>query len=207
MTNLPVNVLLADDHPIVVEGLIEIFKTMSNINVVGVAHNGNDLLRLARQVSAQLVIMDINMPEMDGLQCTFQLKQEFPGIKILILTMYHDRTYINEMISAGADGCILKSKGTVELREAISRIMQNRSYFDSLPEFKAYPNESSTMRLSDREIEIIKLVVKGKSSAEIGEDLYISEHTVKTHRKNIFKKLGINHLSQLTTIAINRGWS
>jgi DNA-binding NarL/FixJ family response regulator len=203
--NDKINVLLADDHHIVVEGLKEILKTAGNIAVAGVAYNGAELLKVARQTHAHLVILDINMPEMDGLQCTRHLKREFPDIKVLVLTMYNDRAFINEMINAGADGCMLKTKGAVELREAIVRIMHGKSYFDSLTDFVS-DGPAATSTISEREVEIIKLIIKGMSSAEIALHLFISEHTVKTHRKNIFKKLGINHISQLTSIAINRGW-
>lgn len=200
-----IRTLLADDHHIVVEGLREILNTMDNISVVGVANNGIELLRLAQSIPAELAILDINMPEMDGLACARKLKSAFPKMKILFLTMYHDRSFLNEMISAGADGCVLKTGGTTELREAIQRLVNDKSYFDSLADFKK-EDEKLTVPLSTREIEIIKLVAAGQSSTQIAEQLFISEHTVKTHRKNIFKKLGINHVSQLTTIAVNRGW-
>lgn len=205
MSKSKISVVLADDHHIVVEGIREILKNVEDLEVTGVAYNGRELIDIARQLKPDLAILDINMPEMDGLQCTRILKQEFPSIKVLILTMYNDRAFINEMINAGADGCVLKATGTNELRDAINRILRNKSYFDALPQIPASAIQEK-VQLSDREIEIIKLVVKGKTSGEIADALFISDHTVKTHRKNIFRKLQINHVSQLTTIAINRGW-
>ncbi|HYG02617.1 MAG TPA: response regulator transcription factor [Chryseosolibacter sp.] len=205
MSDSKISVVLADDHHIVVEGIREILKNVEGLEVVGVGYNGKELIKIARESKPDLAILDINMPEMDGLQCTRILKQEFPAIKVLILTMYNDRTFINEMINAGADGCVLKATGTGELRDAINRVLNNKSYFDALPQVSAVSMQEK-VQLSDREIEIIKLVVKGKTSGEIADVLFISDHTVKTHRKNIFRKLQINHVSQLTSIAINRGW-
>lgn len=200
-----IRILLADDHHIVVEGIKEILKTMNDAEVVAVAYDGEELLKVARTNPADLAILDVNMPHKDGIQCTRILKKEFPQIKILILTMYHERTLINDIIQAGADGCMLKSKGTQELREAVSRVINNKSYFDFIPEFKAN-EEQEKVKLSKREIEIIKLIVCGKTSLEIADQLFISEHTVKTHRKNVLRKLKINNANQLTAYAINRGW-
>jgi len=201
-----VNVILADDHPIVLDGVKEILKTMDWITIVGTASNGREVLQLVRQVSAGLVILDVNMPVLDGIQCAKQIKHDFPFIKVLILTMYNERALVNEMINAGADGCVLKSKGSSELREAISRVMDGKSFFDFIPEPKNSIAEEATA-LTEREIEIAKLISKGESNAVIAGVLFISEHTVKTHRKNIFRKLNISNSTQLTQFAFSRGWS
>ena len=205
MTKETITVILADDHPVVLDGVKEILKTMGWLNVVGTAGNGTDLLQLIRQTPVQLVILDINMPGSDGIECTKQIKKEFRFIKVLVLTMYNDRALINEMINAGADGCILKSKGSSELREAISRVMDGKSYFDFIPDLKHEPSHDSHT-LTEREIEVAKMIAKGRSSPEISDALFISDHTVKTHRKNIFRKLNINTSSQLVQYALSRGW-
>ncbi|MFZ5972770.1 MAG: response regulator [Bacteroidota bacterium] len=200
----PIRILLADDHPIVVEGVQEILKTIPHTVVVGIAHDGLQLLELVRSQPADLVILDVNMPHHDGLECAYILKLEFPQLKMLFLTMYHDRSLVNQMIEAGAHGCILKSKGSRELREAIARIMEGKSFFDFIPD----PAESDQdkVKLSSREIEIIRLLVKGTTNGQIAEQLFISEHTVKTHRKNILRKLNIHNISQLSQYARSRGW-
>jgi DNA-binding NarL/FixJ family response regulator len=205
MTEQNVNVILADDHPVVLDGVKEIIKTMGWLNVVGTAGNGKDLLQLVRHTPVGLVILDINMPGSDGIECTKQIKREFRSVKVLVLTMYNDRGLINEMINAGADGCILKSKGSSELREAISRVMDGKSYFDFIPDLK-HESLHDSHTLTEREIEVAKMIAKGRSSIEISDTLFISEHTVKTHRKNIFKKLDINTSSQLVQFAVSRGW-
>lgn len=201
----PITILLADDHPIVVEGVNEILKTMPNIHVGGVAYDGEALLSLARTVKADLIILDMNMPKKDGMQCARILKREQPHTKLLFMTMYHDIPLINEMIQVGANGCLLKSKGSKDLRAAIDRIMNGKSFFDFIPEAEIKPAEEP-LRISDREIEVIKLICQGKGSLEIADQLFISEHTVKTHRKNIMKKLDLHNVSQLMQYALSKGW-
>lgn len=201
-----INIILADDHSIVVDGVKEIIKTIPNAAVVGVAYDGEELLALAKKVKAHLIILDVNMPKKDGLQCAKILKQEQPDTKLLFLTMYHDRALINEMIQAGANGCMLKNKGSQELRNAIARVMDNKSFFDFIPDLKEV-SMAEPVRLSEREIEIIKLLAHGKGSGEIADTLFISEHTVKTHRKNVMKKLNFHTLGQLVQYAGSRGWA
>jgi DNA-binding NarL/FixJ family response regulator len=205
MNRPTVKVILADDHPVVLDGVKEIIKTMDGLEVVGTAGNGTDLMLIVHKIPVDLVMVDINMPGMDGIQCTKQIKKEFPMVKVLVLTMYNERSLINEMIKAGADGCLLKSKGSVDMREAITRVLDGKSYFDFIPEPKRLETEELNM-LTEREIEIVKLIAKGKSSIEVSEILFISDETVKTHRKNIFKKLGINTTSQLMQFSLARGW-
>lgn len=199
-------VILADDHPIVIDGVKEILKTMDYVVITGTANNGTELLQLIHQAPPDLAIIDVNMPGIDGIQCTRLIKKDFPSTKVLILTMYNDPALFHEMIQVGADGCLLKSKGSEELREAITRVLKGKKYFDfALPRLQA--NDTASLNLTDREIEIIKLMVKGKSSLEIADLLFISEHTVKTHKKNIFKKLNINASAQLTPFALAHGWA
>ena len=116
--------------------------------------------------------------------------------------MFPEKSYIDQLIAVGADGCLLKSRGSKDLLEAILRVSDNRSYFDSIRDFAA-KDEHPVYNLSEREIEITRLIVNGLTSADIAEKLFLSEHTVKTHRKNIFRKIGINSISQLTSFAIN----
>ncbi|WP_448634629.1 response regulator transcription factor [Pedobacter panaciterrae] len=127
-----------------------------------------------------------------------------PKTKVVILTMFPEKSYIDQLIKVGADGCLLKSRGSKDLLEAIERVIDSKSYFDSITDF-INPIEHLPYHISEREIEIIRLVVNGLTSAEIAGKLFISEHTVKTHRKNIFRKMGINSTGQLATFAINNG--
>ncbi|WP_316802949.1 response regulator transcription factor [Pedobacter nototheniae] len=197
-----ISVYIADDHAIVVDGLIEILKAQPWLKIEGKANDGQELIDLMVNKPADVVIMDINMPRMNGIQCTEWIKKNHPATKVIILTMFPEKTYINQLIKVGADGCLLKSRGSKDLIDAIERVLNSKSYFDNINDFLE-PNNHPVYNLSEREIEIIKLIVNGLTSAEIADKLFISEHTVKTHRKNIFKKMGINSVSQLATFAIN----
>jgi DNA-binding NarL/FixJ family response regulator len=194
---------IADDHPIVVDGLQEILKAKRHWTVAGVAHDGDQLLALMRRQAADVVILDINMPGPNGIQCTRWIKEHHPTTKVIVLTMYPEKTYADELLKAGADGCLLKSRGSKDLLEAIDRVTSGKSYYDWITDFKTAGATGTPYRLSDRELEVIRLIVKGMSSADIGEALFISEETVKTHRKNIFKKLEIHHVTELMTFVMN----
>lgn len=186
------------------DGLIEILKSNPLLNVSDVAYNGLELISLFENKSADLVILDINMPKMNGIQCTKWIKEHHPGTKVIILTMYPEKTYIENLIRVGADGCLLKSRGSIDLLDAIDRVLLGKSYFDWISDFRS-DKEASEIKLSERELEIIKLITEGKTSSEIAELLFISEATVKTHRKNIFKKLKIHNTSELLNFVLNNG--
>ncbi|MCZ4245110.1 response regulator transcription factor [Pedobacter punctiformis] len=197
-----ISIYIADDHAIVVDGLTEILKTQPWLKIMGTAGDGESLIDLMINRRVDVVVMDINMPRMNGIQCTEWIKKNYPATKVIILTMFPEKTYVDQLIKAGADGCLLKSRGSKDLLDAIERVMSSKSYFDTINDFME-PNHHPVYNLSEREVEIIKLIVNGLTSGEIADKLFISEHTVKTHRKNIFKKMGINSISQLTTFAIN----
>lgn len=199
-----ISIYIADDHPIVVDGLKEILKAKPTLTVQGVAHDGKQLIELIKKAKVDMVILDINMPKMNGIQCTRWIKENHNDIKVIILTMYPEKTYIDQLLKAGADGCLLKSRGSSDLLEAIDRVTLGKSYFDWIADFKT-DKDSADVKLSEREIEIVKLIINSKTSGEIAELLFISEETVKTHRKNIFKKLKIHHVTELMTFAMNSG--
>lgn len=196
------SIYIADDHAIVVDGLKEILRLQPQWDIIGTAANGEELIDLISVRRSDVVILDINMPKVNGIQCTEWIKKNFPLTKVIILTMFPEKTYIDQLINAGADGCLLKSRGSKDLIEAIDRVASGRSYFDTIKDFAA-TDEHPVFKLSERELEIIKLIINGNTSAEIADRLFLSEHTVKTHRKNIFRKMGINSIGQLATFAIN----
>jgi len=195
-------IYLADDHAIVVEGLTEILRLRHEFKVLGTAANGEEVVQLMNNRRADVVIMDINMPKMNGIQCTSWIKKNYPQTKVIILTMFPEKSYVDQLIAVGADGCLLKSRGSRDLLEAIGRVTDSKSYFDRIRDF-AGPDKHPVYNLSEREMEIIRLIVDGLTSADIADKLFISEHTVKTHRKNIFRKVGINSITQLASFAIN----
>ena len=203
-TDKELKIYIADDHPIVVEGLIEVLKRKTNCVVNGIAHNGQQLVDLIQKEIPDLAIVDINMPIMNGIQCTEWIKKNHPAVKVIILTMYPEKTFVNQLIKAGADGCLLKSRGTIDLINAIERVSDGKSYFDWIYDFKK-EQDAKEYRLSEREIQIIKLIIDGKANGEIAQTIFVSEDTVKTHRKNIFKKLKVHNASELMAFVLNNG--
>jgi DNA-binding NarL/FixJ family response regulator len=189
-----------------VDGLKEILKSRKTWVVKGVAHDGEQLINLVKKQRPDVVILDINMPRINGIECARWIKENQPTTRVIVLTMYPEKIYVDQLLKAGADGCLLKSRGSSDLLEAIERVSEGKSYFDWITEFKNEP-DSKDYKLSDREIQIIKLIITGDSSSVIAEALFISEETVKTHRKNIFKKLKIHHVTELMTFALNNGIS
>ncbi len=200
-----IKVLLADDHTIVMEGLRAVLDLHDDIQVIGEAANGQEVLDFVAQHATHVVVLDINMPVMDGLTCARKLKASHPQIKVIVLTMYAQQSFIEEIIRTGIDGCLLKNNSGKELKEAIIRVMEGKNYYDLIHTFQSDKNEVVSYKLGEREIEIIKLLAEGLTSHQISEKLFISEHTVKTHRKNILRKTGLNNTSQLIQFALNNG--
>ena len=197
----PIKVLLADDHTIILDGLHMVLSNDGEIEVIGTAGNGDEVLAFLERNKTDLIVLDINMPKMDGITCARILKKEFPWIKIIILTMYPQRSFVDEIIKIGIDGCLLKNNTGKELIEAIKRVMNGKSYFDTLKSFTDEKDEVFQFKLTKRELEIIKCLADGLSSPQMAEKLFISEHTVRTHRKNILKKTGMASTSQLVRYA------
>jgi DNA-binding NarL/FixJ family response regulator len=198
-------ILIADDHPIVADGLAEILKQEERFVIAGRVQNGMEVLQFLQSDYVDLILMDISMPLMDGIKCTKAVKQKFPDIGILILTMYNQQHFLRELIKAGANGCMLKNKSGLDLIQAIDRIISGKSFYDNTSDHKLSTAELTEAKLSEREIEIVVAIAEGHTSKDIAQKLYISEHTVKTHRKNIFRKLNLNDAADLTRYALEHG--
>ncbi len=198
-----IRILLADDHSIVLDGLKAVLDQDEKIEVVGTVSNGEEVLTFIENRMVDLVVLDINMPKMDGLKCAKRIKKKSEKIKIIILTMYGQQSFINEMIKIGVDGCILKSDTGIELKGAIKRVISGKSYFDRIQVFNGKRSENWAHQLGKREIEIVKMICEGHSSQEIADRLYISLHTVKSHRKNIFRKAEVHSSAELIQYALN----
>jgi DNA-binding NarL/FixJ family response regulator len=204
--NKRTKILIADDHRIVATGVQAIFETKDDYSVVGVVENGLEVFEFLKEKTTDIVIMDINMPKMNGIVCTRKLKKKYPEIKVIILTMYNQKQFIRELWDVGADGCVLKSNTGKDLLTAINRVLSGQTYFDRMNDFvNPAGKEPNNHKLSEREIEVIGLVAEGLTSKEIAQRLFISEHTVKTHRKNIFRKLEVKHTDELIQFALNEG--
>ncbi|HET8859622.1 response regulator transcription factor [Marivirga sp.] len=196
-----IKITLADDHQIILDGLTEVLKNHEELEMMGTFPNGKELLDFVRENAVDVAVMDINMPELDGISCAKILKREFPHIKIIVLTMYAQKSFIDEIIKIGIDGCLLKNNSGKELYQAILRVHSGKFYYDKIKDFVSEKDEIAAYKLGAREIEVIKLLAKGLGTNEIAEALFISKHTVSTHRKNILNKTGVNNTTQLIQYA------
>ncbi len=214
----PFNILLADDHVMFRRGVRRIIQSIGDVEVVGEASDGFELLELLKKTAPDLIVLDISMPNLRGLEATREIKIINPGVKVLILTMHKDREYLYHAFSAGAEGYLLKEDADSELISAIDTLRKGGTYISPLlsPQLadlfmeKAQParkpgppGESLTIR----EREIIKLIAEGKSSKEIGGLLFISSRTVQHHRANIMRKLNIRKTADLVKYAIQKGYT
>ncbi len=200
-----VKILIADDHQIVIDGLKLVLSSQENFEVAGEASNGVEVLDFLAKTRVDIVVLDINMPEMDGIKCAKKVKELYPKTKVIILTMYAQKSFVEEIIKIGIDGCLLKNNTGKELSDAIARVHSGKSYYDQIQNFSKDESKTKEYPLSDREIEIIRKLSDGLTSSQISEALFISLHTVKTHRKNILRKLDLHSSSELIQYALNNG--
>jgi two-component system, NarL family, nitrate/nitrite response regulator NarL len=204
-----IKVLLIDNHPLVLEGLKAVLETFAHIMVVGTAHLARQGLELAARTRPTVVLMDINMPQLNGIDAIELFKREVPDAKILMLSMHDSREYISASVLQGAAGYVLKDVPNEEIVAAIETVARGGTYFSSgVPEALLQRRESedaAILPLTSREREILILLAAGQSNKEIATVLAISAFTVETHRKSIKKKLGISTTAGLTRFALERG--
>ena len=208
------DVLIADDHQIVREGLRSLLAKEPWIRVVGDAAEGRTTLRLARELAPDVIIMDVAMPDLNGIEATRQIVAEFPAIRILALSMHDDRRFVLNMLKAGAKGYLLKDCAFKDLVKAIRVVVANRIYLSSevadilAQDYRASATskESSALQTpSPREREVLQLLAEGGSSHRIAESLHISIKTVETHRAQLMAKLKVRSVAELTKYAIREG--
>jgi DNA-binding NarL/FixJ family response regulator len=211
---MSIKVLIADDHQIMREGLRSLLEKETDIQVLGEAEDGRMIQRMARELLPDVIIMDVAMPDLNGIEATRQIVAELPGIKIIALSMHDDRRFVLNMLKAGAAGYMLKDCAFKDLAKAIRVVMSHKTYLSHEVAdivVKDYlsttqPAESSAFNLlSPREREVLQLIAEGKTSALIGESLHISIKTVETHRQQIMVKLKIRSVAELTKYAIREG--
>jgi len=205
-----VKILLADDHKIVRDGIKLMLEPQAGIDVVDEAENGEKALDILKDQFVDIVVMDINMPVMDGITATKKIKEKFPDVKVLALTMSNDDLHIRQMIQAGASGYIMKSAGRQELKEAINAIMEGKHYFSDeatesimmdLVKGKGKSTDPDPIHITDRELEILELIVQEHTNQEIAEKLFISSRTVDAHRRNLLQKTGARNTAGLVKYA------
>jgi len=209
-----IKVLLVDDHQIVRDGIKLMLEPQAGIDVVGEAEKGTEVLALLKGQHVDVVVMDINMPEKDGIIATKELKEEYPDVKVLALTMSNDDSHVRQMVQAGASGYIMKSAGRQELTKAIHDVMEGKHYFSDqatesimmdLVKNKGKSTVQDEVHITEREKEVLSLIVKEYTNQEIAEKLFISPRTVDAHRRNLLQKTGARNTAGLVTYAFQHG--
>ncbi|WP_046245087.1 response regulator transcription factor [Hymenobacter terrenus] len=212
-----IRIILVDDHPIVRDGIRSLLEREPALQVVGTAGNGQELLDQLPDIPVDLILVDINMPVMDGYETTLRLREEYPEVRVLALSMLAEELYIGRMLDAGARGYVLKSAGKEEIVYAIRQVMDGKRFLCSevglsmLYKVLDWNNSGGlaepkrTQLLSKREMEVLQLISEGLTNAEIAERLFTSKRTVETHRQNLLEKTQAKNTAALVKLALSDG--
>ncbi|GGG51696.1 DNA-binding response regulator [Croceivirga lutea] len=208
LSNIKIRVVIVDDHPLVIEGLKSLLKGHKDIKVEACCTTGNEALEFLKQHQADIVLLDINLPDVSGTEICKVIANEYENTFVIGLSTYGERSIINQMISNGAKGYLLKNVTESELVEAISKVYRGHYYY-GIEIQKAMANTifhtmGNTPRLTKREKQILKLIVSGKTTNKIADELFISPLTVETHRRNLMKKMDASNTASLVKIAIEK---
>lgn len=214
-----INIILADDHQIILDGLVTLLSGQEGMNVLETANTGKEAIGYARQLQPDVIVMDLNMPEMNGMVAAREIKSSWPSIKVIILSLHAEKAVIQHMMEAGVDGYVIKTAAKDQVIQAIREVSQGKKYFSSDvamslsgfgPASSSLPDVSSAHQqqlalLSSREIEVLKLIADGHTNREIGEALHLSPRTIDAHRANIMQKLDIHKVTGLVRFAVKAG--
>ncbi|HKI70684.1 MAG TPA: response regulator transcription factor [Verrucomicrobiae bacterium] len=210
-TKKKIKLLVVDDHPVVRGGLRSCLSKIGHLECVGEAGDGEEALRKTRELTPDIVLMDINMPHMDGLAVTELMRKEMPATKVIILSMHSNREYVLRIIQAGARGYVLKEAPPEELVRAIEAVSAGEAFFSpdiariALNQYVKNEGQPPIGKLTEREREVLVLIAEGKSNKEIASHLDLGVRTVETHRERIMRKLNIHSVAGLTKFAIAHG--
>lgn len=210
MISSATKIIVVDDHQLFIDGLKAMMYREDNISIVGEALNGQILLNKLKKEVPDVVLMDIDMPVLNGFEASKIIKRQYPEVKILILSMNQEKKQITELIKIGIDGYASKNLGAQELKSAIKKILGGEAYYDKftteliINSYKKRPQSNSKV-LTNREKEVTALISDGLNSNEIANKLFLSPHTVEAHRKNIFSKLGVKNIANLVRYALQSG--
>lgn len=205
--------MVVDDHQLVLDGIKAIISSEPRFDLIGDANNGKEALRFLEHLKVDIALLDIDMPEMNGIDATRIIKKEYSNCKVIILTMHDEPGMIKELMAIGADGYILKNSDKEEMIKAVLTVAEGGNYFSGdVMEAMERPVQVATDKntgiiteLTNRELEILQLVAKGLSNKEIGEELFISHRTVDTHRTNLMKKIEVHNVAGLIRFAMDHG--
>jgi len=212
---MPFNVLLVDDHKLVRDGVKTILERGSEFKVVGEAEDGANAVQMCRKAAPDIVLMDIGLPGMNGIEATTELMRHCPGVKVIILSMYDDENSVVSAIRSGARAFVLKKASSTELLDALRTVARGGSYLSSQVSDRLLTriqrgdlethDRSSLEQLSPRELQVLRLVAEGKTSKDIAVMLDLGLQTVRSYRKTMMKKLGVNNVAGLTQLALAAG--
>ncbi len=209
---MPIRVMIVDDHNLVREGLKAVFEQGDEVEVIGEAGSGEEAVELASKLDPDVILMDINMPGMNGIQATRAIRDSNPDAKVVILTMLDQEGYVYEAVKAGATGYMLKHTSSDELVNAIKTVNEGKALLHPdataqlIKEFvNLADNKAREYGLSDREMEVLQLLSEGNTNKQIARSLWISEQTVKTHVAHIFDKLGTSDRTETVARALRSG--
>lgn len=206
----PYTIILADDHALFRQGVRKIIEEVEDLQVVGEANDGLELLELLKKQDPALVILDISMPNLRGLEAAREIKGLYPQVKVLLLTMHKKKDFLQQGLEAGVDGFLVKEDADAALLQAVRAIRQGEKFYSPLLSNKLADlafQKGKPDPLTKREKEVAKLLAEGKSSKEIADLLYISIYTVRRHRDNIMKKLELKGLADLVRYAMDQGYT
>ena len=215
MKNMPIRVLIADDHKIMLAGLRSLLEKQVEFEVVGEAENGRRAVKMALETKPDVVVMDVSMPDLNGIEATTQVVDSLPETRVIALSMHSDKRFVMGMLQAGASGYLLKDCASQELANAIRQVADGKKYLS--PEITGvviddflkggFSGEAATVKavLSAREREVLQLIAEGWSTKQIASHLYVSVKTIETHRRQIMKKLDLHTIADLTKYAIREG--
>ena len=210
-----IRLMIADDHKMMREGLRALIEKEEGMTVVAEAENGREAISLAQKAAPHVVVMDVAMPDLNGIEATRRLTRDYPNVKVIALSAHPDRHFVTEMLKAGAAAYILKQTAYEELTRAIREVMNGRTYLspsvtqgivDSYVRSSPKRGDNPAFAtLTDREREVLQLTAEGRSTKEIADDVSVSVKTVETHRRNIMEKLNLHSIAELTKYAIREG--
>ncbi len=207
-------ILLVDDHKILRDGICSLVKGYDDMEVIGEAADGRSAIRLVKELAPDVVIMDISMPDLNGIDATRRIIADYPNVKIIALSMHYDKQFVSEIFKAGASGYLIKDSAFDELEHAIRIVMEGKTYInpqiarlvvESLVSQPEPASHQAFSLLTDREREVLQQIAEGKSTKQIASDLSVSAKTVESHRRQVMGKLNIRNVAELTKYAIREG--
>ena len=206
MENKIIKILLVDDHTLVIEGMKALLERMPYIEITGTAGNAFDAIALLKNTGADIAFVDINLPDISGIELCSKIRKEFPSTQVIALSTFKQRSFVTQMIGNGAAGYLVKSADKEEIETAIQSVLAGKMYFSNeIGNVPESTNEDEAPTLTKREKEIMQLIAEGMTSGEIAAKLFLSIYTVDTHRKNLLTKFEVNNTALLIKMAAKFG--